>query len=1173
MKKHIALLTAGLIFSSLSMTTPATEVAETYVKRVTETPKTEVTETPKKRVTETSKKRVTETSKTEVAEALEIEVSETYVKRVTETAETEVAEAPVKEIAETAETEIAETLETEVAETLETGVAEAPVKEIAETAETEVTEAPVKEIAETAETGMTEAPVKEIAETEVTETLETGVTEAPVKEIAETEVTETLETGVTEAPVKEIAETEVTETLETGVTEAPVKEIAETEVTETLETGVTEAPVKEIAETEVTETLETGVTEAPVKEIADFVIVHTNDTHGRIVSGDYDGMGLSRVSTIINEAETTYGEENVLILDAGDTLHGQPIVSVSEGKSITSILNIMGYDAMVPGNHDFNYGTERLIELDEMLDLEMIAANVTDNITDEPILNPYIIEEVGGQKVGIFGLATPETSYKTNPLNVENITFQDPFEVATEIVKELEGQVDFIIALSHLGVEGEWTSIKLAEEVEGINLIVDGHSHTELPEGQLVNDTYIVQAGEFNKNVGIVEIDVLENDEFEILPKLITKEEGMLLEEDEDVVEAIEVINAEFDYITGLVVGHTDIFLDGERESVRTGETSMGNLITNAMLLESGADIALTNGGGIRASIEEGNITKRDVINVLPFGNYIVTIEVTGQEIYQAIEMGIDAYPQAKGAFPHIAGMHVIFDESKPAGGRIVEIRLDSGEMVKTDEVYLLATNDFIRAGGDEYTMFVDNPIMNEYSALDEAVIEYLLVKGTEGTELNDRILVTTIDDIPLPVFTAEDLAKKAEEEAKKEEAKKEEEDKLVAVTLEVYTIEEGDSLGYIANLYDTSISELRQINEIEDSDVIFIGDKIIVPSKKVVEEDTMEEITEEVIEEDIIGEVVSEELVIDEEIMEGIMEELIEEDTMDEVMEEEIEEDIMNEVMEEVEEEITEEDTMDEVMEEEIIEEDTMDEVEEEITEEDTMDEVMEEVIEEDTMNEVKEEIIEEDIMNEVIEEVEEELIEEDIIEEVEEEITEEEIIEEDTMEEEIEEDTIEEVEEEITEEDTMDEVMEEDTMEEVIEEVREEDIMNEVTEEDTMEEVIEEVREEDIMNEVIEEVIEEVREEVREEDIMNEVTEEVIEEDIMNEVTEEEITEEDTMEEVEEEKESSIRAWHTIKWGDSLNYISMIYGIPVERLIEVNGITRPDLILVGNQLIIPTH
>jgi len=473
-----------------------------------------------------------------------------------------------------------------------------------------------------------------------------------------------------------------------------------------------------------------------VEETKTLTILHTNDMHGFFIEGAYDGMGAAKLSAKVNELREN--NDNVLLLDAGDATQGNNLVTLSKGETAITILNAMKYDAMAAGNHEFDYGKDRLLEFADLANFPILAANVQ-NEDGSDFLTNYIIKEMDGFKVGIFGLATPETTFKSHPKNSEGLTFVDPILVAKEMVAELQGKVDVIIALSHLGIEGDDTSVKLAENVTGIDLIVDGHSHSELPEGMQVNGTLIVQTSEKTKNLGIVELIIKDGGVISKTASLFTKAQATDITPDEGIQKIIDQVKVENEKITAEVVATSPIDLNGERDYVRTGETNLGNLITAAMLDVSGADIALMNGGGMRTSIEAGEVTKGDILTVLPFGNLVTVIEVTGADIKAAMENGIDSYPATKGAFPHIAGMTVTFDATKEAGNRVVEIMVGN-ELLDETKTYKLVTNDFLAAGGDGYAMFVGKKVVAEFSALDEVLINYILINGFDEAKTDGRI-------------------------------------------------------------------------------------------------------------------------------------------------------------------------------------------------------------------------------------------------------------------------------------------------------------------------------------------------------------------------------------------------------------------------------------------------
>ncbi|UTE77361.1 5'-nucleotidase C-terminal domain-containing protein [Rossellomorea sp. KS-H15a] len=474
-------------------------------------------------------------------------------------------------------------------------------------------------------------------------------------------------------------------------------------------------------------------------------ILHTNDSHSKVKEGTYEGMGFAKMATLIKQYEAE--NENTLLLDAGDTFHGTPFATLSKGESIAELFNALGYDALAAGNHDFNYGYARLLELAEMVNFPIMSANVRYKADDKLLLNPYIIKEVDGVKLGIFGLSTPETTYKTNPKNVEGLKFTDPVTEAKSMVDELQSQnVDAIIALTHLGTDASSTetSIKVAENAPGIDLIVDGHSHTTDMQEYGV-DTLIVSAGEYTENLGVVQLTFEGNELVDKEADLVTKEEANAqgIKEDAEIGALITSIEDKNKEVLSEVVGTTEVKLDGERAQVRAGETNLGNLITDAMMSATNADAAITNGGGIRASIDQGEITKEDVVNVLPFGNYVVTKKFTGATIKAALEHGTSDYPNVKGAFPHVSGMTYELDVFAPAGERIKNLHIN-GEPVDMEKEYLVATNDFMAVGGDDYTMFTDGPLVNEFSALDEILINHIKENTPVDAKVENRFNIYT---------------------------------------------------------------------------------------------------------------------------------------------------------------------------------------------------------------------------------------------------------------------------------------------------------------------------------------------------------------------------------------------------------------------------------------------
>lgn len=568
----------------------------------------------------------------------------------------------------------------------------------------------------------------------------------------------------------------------------------------------------------------TAVVSAEEGKTTTITIVHTNDTHSRVNGG----VGFSRISSKVKALKEA--NPNVLLLDAGDTFHGQPFATITEGESIVKVMNAVGYDAMTPGNHDFNYGQDRLLELANLAQYPIISANVlkADGTT---LLEPYVIKEVGGLKIGIFGLSTPETAYKTNPKNVEGLTFADPVETAKKIVEELKSKdVDAIIALMHLGIDKESTdtSYRVRDQVEGIDLIIDGHSHSTLDtidnEGKT---TKIVSTGEYNNNLGIVNL-IFENGKLKsVEPTLLSNEAVAELEEDSAISEVITKLTEQNKVITSVVVGKTEVVLDGEREHVRAGETNLSNLITDAMLAVSGADMAITNGGGIRASIDVGDITMDEIITVLPFGNYVIVKEYTGAQILAALEHGTASYPELAGGFPQVAGVTFTLDLNKEAGKRVSDVIIN-GEPLDLEKTYKVATNDFLAEGGDGYDMLKEGILVTELSALDEVLIEY--IKGLESIPAEVRPRMTVIEKTiqEEPTEVVEEKAEETEKETVKQvPATQPEKEK----STQTYVVKAGDILWKIGVKFGVKWEEIAKYNNLKNPNLIFPGQKLIIPA------------------------------------------------------------------------------------------------------------------------------------------------------------------------------------------------------------------------------------------------------------------------------------------------------------------------------------------------------
>ena len=490
----------------------------------------------------------------------------------------------------------------------------------------------------------------------------------------------------------------------------------------------------------------TAGAEEPAQDLSDSIIIlHTNDVHGAI-----DGYAKAAALKKTYEDMGAY----VLLMDAGDFIQGDPTVSTSEGATAVELMNMAGYDVAAPGNHEFDYGYANLKDLAGKAEFPIVAANVlyggktafTDNVT---------FTAPDGTKIGVFGLDTPETSTKAHPAKIKGVTFladDDLVACAQEQVNELEAEgCDIIVCLGHLGIDDESTgnrSIDLLEEVDGVDLFIDGHSHSDLNdvleavgEDGLVNGTLLTSTGTKFESIGVVVISD------GVMQAINIPTSDIVVKPDKTVADRAAAIQKEIDDEYGAAFAKTEVELNGVKAEVRTGETNLGNLITDALAwgaAEAGTkvDAAVTNGGGIRASIAKGGITKKDVNTVLPFGNTLSIVKVTGAELLEALEASTYCTPETIGGFPHVSGIVFTVDTGKPydqgeqypgstyyAPKSIQRVTIQSvgGKAFDPKATYTIATNDFLAAGGDTYYAFKTASVNYDLGApMDEVVMDYI---------------------------------------------------------------------------------------------------------------------------------------------------------------------------------------------------------------------------------------------------------------------------------------------------------------------------------------------------------------------------------------------------------------------------------------------------------------
>lgn len=487
-----------------------------------------------------------------------------------------------------------------------------------------------------------------------------------------------------------------------------------------------------------------------------FAIIHTNDTHGHDVAveatEDTPGnFSMAAVAALKTEWEQKGYE--VLLVDAGDATQGTPLVDTASGAPAMAFMNSCGYDLMAIGNHEFDWGLDALAKNEEVAEFPFLSANIIDKSTGEPRFVPNkVIELTDGTKVGFFGLTTPSTITTTSPKNVGGFTFlmgDDLIACAQAQVDELRKQgCAMVIALAHLGNDafGGDRSKDVLERVTGIDLFIDGHDHEEVQEE--VSGILLVETGCYLHNIGVIAID-------EGVPSSELVAAGTFDGIDAGTQAIIDAENDRVNEQMNVVLGSTQYFLDGTREpGIRTQETNLGDFCTDAYRWTASTelgyevDAAIINGGAIRSSIEEGDITLGTIKTVQPFGNDLGVVKVTGAQLLEALEAGCQAIgtESALGGFPQVSGIRYTIDASVPfeegplypdsafhspaaPGGRIT-IHDVGGREFDEGETYTIAMSNFLCEGGDTYYAFkaaADAEAPQTFGFDFEAITSYLV--------------------------------------------------------------------------------------------------------------------------------------------------------------------------------------------------------------------------------------------------------------------------------------------------------------------------------------------------------------------------------------------------------------------------------------------------------------
>ncbi|ONI47040.1 hypothetical protein AN643_00750 [Candidatus Epulonipiscioides saccharophilum] len=582
------------------------------------------------------------------------------------------------------------------------------------------------------------------------------------------------------------------------------------------------------------------------------VIIHTNDIHCAIDSS----MGYAGVKAFEEEMNEIYGEEDVILIDAGDIIQGGAIGKLTQGQATIDIMNEIGYDICTIGNHEFAYGIPRLLELMEDLDAEKISCNFIDLKTEEPVFKAYTMMEHGDKKIAYIGVTTPETITKATSEYFKDDNGEYIYDlrqgsnglelyssVQDTVNEAKENGADYIILISHLGIGKEskpWRSTDLIENTTNIDLVIDAHSHSmiygETVYNKINKPVILTQVGSEFDGMGKIIIDTKTN---KMIAGIITEYE----KKDSDIEKLIKEINDEFAEELDTVIATNEYHLavthpESKLRIIRNQETNLGNLIADGYRAALKSDVAIMNSGGIRSDIKPGEITYKDIVDVHPFNNEAISIEVTGQIILDALEMGAKYLPHEGGGFLQVSGLTYTVDTRIPSNvelseeGQFVRVNGEyrvrdikiNGEPLNLKEKYSLASHNYMLLSfGDGMVMFKDAPILKENGMLDNEVLINYIVNHLNGKiseaykNVNGEGRITILEEGDINnTTTSSNIYKNLEENTNKESENNLDSTKVI----ETIDIAE-DKIEESKEIKDEIIEKTENQSDIEKSSVI----------------------------------------------------------------------------------------------------------------------------------------------------------------------------------------------------------------------------------------------------------------------------------------------------------------------------------------------------------------
>ena len=466
------------------------------------------------------------------------------------------------------------------------------------------------------------------------------------------------------------------------------------------------------------------------EKVERFTVLHTNDHHGRFWTNSKGEWGMPARMTLISQLRAEIKSEggHVLLLSGGDINTGVPESDMQDAVPDFLGMKMLGYDAMAIGNHEFDNPPHVLKMQQELADFPFLSANILDEETGKHAFQPYTTFTVGELQVGVIGLTTDDTPRVTDISNTAGLEFISPIEAASKIVPELRKNHDVVIAVTHMGhyQNGQHGAnapgdVTLARKVDGIDVIVGGHSQDPLFKPDVQNGTIIVQAYEWGKYVGRADFEYRDGKlkllDYRLIP--VNHQGDQNLAQDQEMVKLLKPYQDKGSELISRKVGSVNDRLAGERNEVRFHQTNLGTLMSKAMMEKADADLAVMNSGGIRSSINKGDITYRDILLVSPFSNALAYVDMSGQEVIDYLKV-VAAKPVDSGAFAHFSGVEMNIKGNK------VEVLGIGGKPVDKKKTYRMALMNFSAKGGDNYpkvsehpgyidTGYIDADVLREY--------------------------------------------------------------------------------------------------------------------------------------------------------------------------------------------------------------------------------------------------------------------------------------------------------------------------------------------------------------------------------------------------------------------------------------------------------------------------